>query len=131
MKIAYVFKTDQSSTFQLSSMILPQLEQGNHMVDVIGMFFFDDNILCLQKGNEVGERLSKIAKEKNMLLMACDQCAVRRGFAEGTFEQCAAAAMTAVGSGAVSDFTILEDVDLNKIAETAKKMASGYKEPGK
>ena len=50
---------------------------------------------------------------------------------EGTFEQCAAAAMTAVGSGAVSDFTILEDVDLNKIAETAKKMASGYKEPGK
>ena len=49
---------------------------------------------------------------------------------EGTFEQCAAA-MTAVGSGAVSDFTILEDVDLNKIAETAQKMASGYKEPGK
>ena len=88
MKIAYVFKTDQSSTFQLNSMILPQLEQGNHMVDVIGMFFFDDNILCLQKGNEFGERLAKIAKEKNMLLMACDQCAVRRGFAEGTFEQC-------------------------------------------
>ena len=53
----------------INSMILPQLEQGNHMVDVIGMFFFDDNILCLQKGNEVGERLSKIAKEKNMLLM--------------------------------------------------------------
>ena len=38
MKIAYVFKTDQSSTFQLNSMILPQLEQGNHMVNVIGMF---------------------------------------------------------------------------------------------
>ena len=58
------------------------------MVDVIGMFFFDDNILCLQEGNEFGERLAKIAKENNMLLMACDQCAVRRGFAEGTFEQC-------------------------------------------
>ena len=66
MKIAYVFKTDQSSTFQLNSMILPQLEQGNHMVDVIGMFFFDDNILCLQKGNAFGERLAKIAKEKNI-----------------------------------------------------------------
>ena len=50
---------------------------------------------------------------------------------EGTFDQCAAAAIVAVSSGAVSDFTILEDVDLNKIAETAKKMASGYKEPGK
>ena len=40
MKIAYVFKTDQSSTFQLSSMILPQLEQGNHMVDVIGCLLY-------------------------------------------------------------------------------------------
>ena len=50
---------------------------------------------------------------------------------DGTFEQAAAAAMVAVSSGAVSDFTILEDVDLNKIAETAKKMASGYNEPGK
>ena len=40
---------------------------------------------------------------------------------EGTFEQAAAAAMVAVSSGAVSDFTILEDVDLNGIAKTAKK----------
>ena len=104
MKIAYVFKTDQSSTFQLNSMILPQLEQGNHMVDVIGMFFFDDNIFCLQKGNENGERLAKIAKEKNMLLMACDQCALRRGFAEGTFEQC--------GSGDVKPKGLVDGVQV-------------------
>ena len=32
---------------------------------------------------------------------------------------------------AVSDFTILEDVNLNEIAKTAQKMASSYKEPGK
>ena len=50
---------------------------------------------------------------------------------EGTFDQCAAAAMVAVSSGAVSDFTILEDVNLNEIAKTAKSMASGYKQPGK
>ena len=50
---------------------------------------------------------------------------------EGTFDQAAAAAMVAVSSGAVSDFTILEDVDLNEIAKTAQKMASSYKEPGK
>ena len=50
---------------------------------------------------------------------------------EGTFEQAAAASMVAVSSGAVSDFTILEDVDLNSIAKTAQKMASSYKEPGK
>ena len=50
---------------------------------------------------------------------------------EGTFEQAAAASMVAVSSGAVSDFTILEDINLNQIAETAKKMVSTYKEPGK
>ncbi len=50
---------------------------------------------------------------------------------EGTFEQAAAASMVAVSSGAISDFTILEEINLNEIAETAKKMASSYKEPGK
>ena len=64
MKIAYVFKSNMASTFQLGTMILPQLEDNSHMVNVIGMFFFDDNIMCLQKGNPVGERLAKIAKEK-------------------------------------------------------------------
>ena len=48
MKIAYVFKSNMASTFQLGTMILPQLEDNSHMVDVIGMFFFDDNIMCLQ-----------------------------------------------------------------------------------
>ena len=50
---------------------------------------------------------------------------------EGTFDQVSAAAMVATSSGAVSDFTILEDVNLNEIAKTAQKMASTYKEPGK
>ena len=77
MKIACVFKTSMASTFQLSTMILPQLENNNHLVNVIGMIFFDDNIYCLTKNDPVGERLSKIAKEKNMLLMVCDQCAVK------------------------------------------------------
>ena len=50
---------------------------------------------------------------------------------EGTFEQMAAAKMVAVSSGTVNNFTILESADLNKIADTAKKMSSTYKEPGK
>ena len=50
---------------------------------------------------------------------------------EGTFEQAAAASMVATSSGAISDFTILEDVNLNEIAKTAQKMANSYKEPGK
>ena len=97
MKIAYVFKTNMASTFQLSSMILPQLENNTHLVDVIGMFFFDDNIYCLRQNDPVGERLAKIAKEKNMLLMVCDQCAVRRNLAEGTFEQCGSGDVKAKG----------------------------------
>ena len=50
---------------------------------------------------------------------------------DGTFEQMAAAKMVAVSSGTVENFTILESADLNKIADTAKKMASTYKVPGK
>ena len=104
MKVAYVFKTNMSSTFQLSQMILPQLENGNHGVDVVGMFFFDDNCYVLEKGNAVGERLSKLAQSKGMLLMICDACAVRRGLAKGTLEQC--------GSGQVEASGMVEGVSV-------------------
>ena len=97
MKVAYIFRTNMASTFQLSTMILPQLETNKHLVDVVGMFFFDDNIYCLRENDPVGERLAKIAKENNMLLMVCDQCAVRRNLAEGTFEQCGSGDVKAKG----------------------------------
>lgn len=97
MKVAYVFATDMASTFKLSTMILPQLEQGNHGADVIGMMFFDDNIFCLRQGDPIGERLAKLAKEKNILLMVCDQCAVRRGLADGDFTQCGTGQVRAKG----------------------------------
>ena len=67
MKVAYIFRTNMASTFQLSTMILPQLETNTHLVNVLGMFFFDDNINCLRQNDPIGERLAKIAKEKNML----------------------------------------------------------------
>ena len=88
MKVAYVFRNDMSATFQLASMILPQLEQGTHGVEVVGMMFFDENVYALSADNDVGIRLSKIAEEQNILLMICDQCALRRGLAEGEFSQC-------------------------------------------
>jgi len=65
-------------------MILPQLEAGTHGVNVVGMFFFDDNTYVLRKGDPVGERLSKIASQNGMLLMMCDTCALFRNLAEGT-----------------------------------------------
>ena len=98
MKIAYIFRNNMASTFQLNSMILPQLENKSHGVDVVGMMFFDDNIHVLAKGNEFGERLSKVAKEQNILLMICDQCAIRRGFGEGNFEQCGTGEVNAIGT---------------------------------
>ena len=97
MKVAYVFATSNASTFKLATMILPQLEAGTHGAQVIGMMFFDDNIFALAKGSEVGERLARIAKRHNVLLMVCDQCAVRRHMAEGTFDQCGTGSVKAKG----------------------------------
>ena len=37
MKVAYVFATNMASTFKLNTMILPQLEAGNHGAEVAGM----------------------------------------------------------------------------------------------
>jgi hypothetical protein len=88
MKVAYVFATDMAATFKLNTMILPQLEQGIHGAEVVGMMFFDDNLWALRAGDPFGERLAKVAKKHNILLMACDQCAIRRGLGEGEFHQC-------------------------------------------
>ena len=98
MKVAYVFATNMASTFKLASMVLPQLEEGAHGATVVGMFFFDDNLFCLREGDSVGERLAKVAKAQNILLMMCDQCAVRRNMADGTFEQCGRGEVTAKGT---------------------------------
>ncbi len=88
MKVAYIFATDMAATYKLGKMILPQLEQGIHGVEVVGMMFFDDNLYVLRQGNPVGERLSRLAKERGILLMVCDRCALERGLAEGDFTQC-------------------------------------------
>ena len=60
MKVAYVFRNDMSATFQLASMILPQLEQGTHGVEVVGMMFFDENVYALSADNDVGLSLIHI-----------------------------------------------------------------------
>ncbi len=79
MKVAYIFSTQgHSVSYKLGKMILPQLEDDAHGVEVVGMFFFEDNTYVLQQGNPIGERLTKVAKRTGMLLMACDQCAYER-----------------------------------------------------
>jgi len=84
MKVAYVFSTSgHTASYKLGRMILPQLEQGTHGADVVGMFFFDDNTYALRAGDPLGERLGRVAAEQGILLMLCDQCAIERGLAEG------------------------------------------------
>lgn len=83
MKVAYIFSTSGHTVcYKLGKMILPQLEEHRHGAEVVGMFFFDDNTYALRQGDPLGERLSKVAKEQNILLMLCDQCASERKLAE-------------------------------------------------
>lgn len=89
MKVAYIFATSgHTASYKLGKMILPQLEAGTHGVDVVGLFFFDDNNYILRSGDPIGERLAKVAAEKGMLLMMCDQCALERGLAVGEPGNC-------------------------------------------
>jgi sulfur relay (sulfurtransferase) complex TusBCD TusD component (DsrE family) len=82
MKVAYVFSTSgHTASSKLGKMILPQLENGTHGADVVGMFFFDDNTYVLRQGDPIGERLSTVAADQGILLMLCDQCANERGLA--------------------------------------------------
>src|SRR5678815_1177021 len=76
VKVAYVFSTSgHTASYKLGKMILPQLEQGTHGVEVVGLFFFDDNNYILRKGDPIGERLARVAEQQGILLMMCDQCA--------------------------------------------------------
>lgn len=42
------------------------------------MMFFFDNCYMLVEGNDIANRLSKIAEKTGMLLMACDRCCILR-----------------------------------------------------
>ena len=87
MKVAYIFATQgHTVSYKLGKMILPQLEQDAHGVEVVGMFFFEDNNYVLVKGDPIGERLAKVAREKGILLMGCDQCCYERNIADKLIE---------------------------------------------
>ena len=93
-----------AATLKLATMILPQLKDGEHGAAVVGVFFFDDNLFALRKGDPIGERAARVAAEKNILLMMCDQCAVRRNLAEGGLQQC--------GKGEVTPKDVVDGVQV-------------------
>ena len=79
MKVAYIFSSQgHTVSYKLGQMILPQLEDNAHGVEVVGMFFFEDNNYVLVKGDPLGERLAKVANDTGMLLMGCDKCCYER-----------------------------------------------------
>jgi hypothetical protein len=102
VKVAYIFSTSgHTASYKLGKMILPQLEEGRHGAEVVGMFFFDDNTYVLRAGDPLGERLGRVAREQGMLLMLCDQCASERQLAtqgsDGRYEPVGTVAGVQVG----------------------------------
>jgi len=69
MKVAYILNSPNAAPYKLGTMILPQLEAGDHGAQVAGMFFFDDNTFVLRRGDPVGEWLSKLAQAQSILLV--------------------------------------------------------------
>ena len=53
MKVAYIFSTTNAQRI-LDQMIIPQLLEGRHGADVVGMMFFFDNTFLLTAGSSTG-----------------------------------------------------------------------------
>lgn len=72
MKVVYIFLSKGPGVCHLIQKILPQLETGNHGLEVVGMCFFDQNALVLGQDHLSGVRLARLAKERNILLMKAE-----------------------------------------------------------
>lgn len=77
MKVAYVLSSSESRRI-LRDMVIPQMEAGEHVAEVVGMFFVFDNTFMLLENTDLGHRLQKLHEETGMILLACDQCVLER-----------------------------------------------------
>ncbi len=78
MRVAYIFSTNNAQRI-LDKMIIPQMLEERHGVEVAGMMFFFDNTFLLSEGSITGDRLQEIHEKFGTILMACDMCAIERG----------------------------------------------------
>ena len=81
MKVAYLLESTNAREI-LEHMIIPQMEEGRHGVEVAGMMFFFDNAYMLVEGSDIAERLQKLSEKTGVLLMACDRCCYQRDIAD-------------------------------------------------
>lgn len=79
--MAYIVESSLGN-YILGQMIVPQLEEGRHGVEVKGMFFIDNNVYLLMRDNPLAERLAKLSREKGIYLQACDQCVYMRNLTD-------------------------------------------------
>ncbi|WP_409366346.1 DsrE family protein [Metallosphaera sp. D4-4] len=103
-RVAYIVESNLGS-YILGQMIVPQLEEGRHGVEVKGMFFIHDNVYIPMKENPLGQRLEELSK-RGIYLQACDQCVYMRNIADKLIPSCKI--------GCFPDFykAVIDDVDL-------------------
>lgn len=88
MKIAYLFVSNpRTVNTKLGDTILPQLSDGKGGIEIVGMFFFDDNIYTLRSGNPLGERVLQAAAERHIPVVICECCAIERKLAEASSDE--------------------------------------------
>ena len=87
MKVAYVFALPRAASYELGQMILPQLEAGVHGVDVVGMFFFDDNTFVLRGRSDRGAARHS-GRRKRHPVDDVRYVALERGLAQGEPRWC-------------------------------------------
>ncbi|MCI2413924.1 MAG: sulfur reduction protein DsrE [Candidatus Aramenus sp.] len=104
-RVAYIVESPLGN-YILGQMIVPQLEEGRHYVEVKGMFFIDNNVYLLMKGNPLAERLGKLSREKGIYLQACDQCTYMRNLADKLIDE--------AKIGCFPDFykAVIDEIDL-------------------
>jgi len=78
MKVFYLFQSPQASLI-LEKMIIPQLSKEEHGADVVGMFFFGDNVYFCLPEHPIGEKLAMLSSKRGFVLMCCDFCCEQRG----------------------------------------------------
>lgn len=69
MKTAYIFVSPTAGLHFLKHSILPELESGTHNFNVVAMCFFGKNAMAVSLDNELGQRLARLAKERDIILM--------------------------------------------------------------
>ncbi len=77
MKVIYVFQSPTSAII-LEKMVIPQIERGAHGAELVGVFFFHDNVYFFLPEHPIGEKMTRLASKHDFFLMCCDYCCEQR-----------------------------------------------------